>query len=109
MTVGYPVTSTDVNNRAGALIVALWNSLNDVRNFKLWLDDAAHGDSFLNGIGITGTTGGAGTDVKLLRDPFADLGGASGLWAVAHGTFAPSGASNYFANAKLLSGITYAA
>lgn len=107
MAVGYPVTSTDVNNRAGALVVALWKSLDDVRALKLWLDDAVHTDAYLNNLGITGSA--STGDAKLLRDSFADLGGASGLWAVSHGSFAPSGASNYFANAKNLTGVTYAA
>jgi hypothetical protein len=106
VSVGYPVTATDVNNTAGARVVALWKALDDVRALKLWLDDAAHTDAYLNGIGITGSV--STGDVKLLRDTFADLGGASGLWAVSHGTFAPGGSSNYFANAKNVTGVTYA-
>jgi myosin-crossreactive antigen len=106
MAVGYPVTSTDLNNQAGRLVVALWSSLNDVRQFKLWLDDSAHSDTFLNNLGITGTA--SSGDVKTLRDSFSDLGGTSGLWATAHGTFAPAGNSNFFANAKLLGGLNYA-
>lgn len=107
MAAGYPISSTDVNGKAGSLVVAVWKALEDVRQFKLWLDDASHNDAFLNGISITGTAATAGSDVKVIRDSFADLGGASGLWAVAHGTFAPSGASNYFSNAKLLTGVNY--
>lgn len=107
MAVGYPVTSVDINNRAGSLVVALWQSLDQVRAFKLWLDDAAHTDAYLNNLGITGSA--STGDVKVLRDSFADLAGASGLWAVSHGSFAPGGASNYFSNAKNLTGVTYAA
>ena len=106
MAVGYPITSADVNNRAGQLVVALWTTLEDVRRFKLWLDDSAHTDAFLNGIGITGSA--SSGDVKVLRDAFADLGGAAGLYPVAHGAFAPGGSSNYFANAKNLAGVSYA-
>jgi hypothetical protein len=102
---GYTLAASDVNNRAGGLVVGLWQALEDVRKFKLWLDDATHSDTALGptGIGVTSA------DLTLIRNSFADLGGASGLYAVAHGTFAPSGASNYFSNAKSLSGISYAA
>ena len=105
---GLSLTGTQVQDRAGILVVSVWQALEDCRKFKLWLDDATHNDAFLNGINITGASGTAGSDVKLIRDSFADLAGTSGLWAVSHGTFAPSGASNYFANAKVLAGINYA-
>lgn len=102
---GNAFTATDLNNRAGALVAGLWTSMEEVRRWKLWLDDATHADSVLGptGIGVTSA------DLTLIRNSFADLGGTSGLWAVAHGTFAPSGASNYFSNAKQLTGLTYAA
>lgn len=102
---GNPFTASDVNNRAGALVAGLWTQLEDVRRFKLWLDDASHNDAALGptGIGVTSP------DLLVIRNSFADLGGASGLWAVAHGSFAPAGASNYFANGKLLTGLNYAA
>ena len=105
MAVGYTVSAGDVNNKAGALVTNLWDALDQVRRFKLWLDDATHGDAYLNGIGITGSA--STGDVKLLRDSFADLGGAAGLYVVSHGSFAPGGASNYFANAKQLTGTNY--
>lgn len=105
MTVGYQITGADVNNRAGSLVVALWTTLRDIKDFKAWLDDSAHSDTFLNGIGINGNV--SLGDVKVLRDSFADLGGASGLYSVSHGTFAPGGASNYFFNAKNLSGVSF--
>lgn len=106
MSVGYPVTATDVNNHAGAVVVALWKALDDARAFQLWLADSVHDDTYLNGIGITGSA--SSGDVKALRDAFADLGGNSGLWAVAHGTYDPSGTNNFFFNAKKLAGTTYA-
>lgn len=101
MSAGYQVSLLDVQNRSGALVVQLWNNLDEVHKFKLWLDDASHPDSFFTGLGM------AGGDITTMRNSFADLGGASGLWAVSHGSFAPAGASNYFANAKLLTGINY--
>lgn len=106
MSVGYSITATDVNNTAGRLVVALWTDLEAIKQFKAWLDDSAHTDSFLNNLGITGSA--STGDVKTLRDSFADLAGASGLYGVAHGTVTPSGASNYFFNAKNLAGVNYA-
>lgn len=105
MAVGYPVTAADVNAKAGALVTNLWDALDQVRRFKLWLDDSTHDDAYLNGLGITGTA--SGGDVQILRNSFADLAGPAGLYVVAHGTFAPSGASNYFFNARRLTGTNY--
>lgn len=98
---GFALTALDINNRAGALVRAVWQSLEDAHAFKLWLDDATHSDTALgpSGVGIPSA------DLTLIRNSFADLGGTSGLWAVSHGTFAPSGASNYYSNAKQLGGI----
>jgi hypothetical protein len=100
---GFTLTASDINSRAGTLTYALWKALDDVHAFKLWLDDSSHNDTALgpSGVGVTSA------DLTIIRNSFADLGGASGLWAVAHGSFAPSGASNYFANAKLLTGVNY--
>lgn len=102
---GNPYTAADINNLAGSLVAGLWTQLDTVRRFKLWLDDASHNDAAIgpSGIGVTAA------DLTIIRNSFADLGGASGLWAVSHGTFAPGGASNYFSNAKLLTGLNYAA
>lgn len=105
MAVGYPVTAADVNAKAGALVTNLWDALDQVRRFKLWLDDTVHNDTYLNNLGITGSA--STGDVKVLRDSFADLAGPSGLYVVSHGTFAPSGASNYFFNARQLTGTNY--
>lgn len=98
---GFTITAKDVNDRAGALARAVWLALDDAHAFKLWLDDSTHNDAALgpSGVGIPLA------DLTIIRNSFGDLGGASGLWAVSHATFTPSGASNYFANAKQLGGI----
>jgi hypothetical protein len=101
MAVGYPVSAADVNAKAGALVTNLWNALNDVRQFKLWLDDSAHNDTYLTGLGISGA------DITVLRAAFADLGGTNSLWAVSHGTYVPPGVNNFFFNAKNLTGTNY--
>jgi hypothetical protein len=101
---GNPYTAADINNRAGSLVYGVWQALDAARQFKLWLDDSSHNDTAL---GPSGSVGVPTADLTIIRNSFADLGGTSGLWAVAHGTFAPAGASNYFSNAKLLSGLNY--
>ena len=101
---GYAIVANDVNQRAAALALGLWTALDDAHKFKLWLDDTAHTDTVLGPSGVGVTT----ADLLVIRNSFADLAGNSGLYAVAHGTFAPTGASNYFANAKLLTGVNYA-
>jgi hypothetical protein len=105
MAVGYPVTAADINAKAGALVTNLWDALDQARRFKLWLDDATHNDAYLTGIGLGGSS--STGDIKLLRDSFSDLAGSAGLYVVAHGTFAPAGTSNYFANGKQLTGTNY--
>lgn len=108
MSVGYSVVTADVNNKAGQLVTSLWDNLNDLHRFYLWLTDSAHTDLYLNNLtggGISGT--GSSGDVATLRNGIADLGGPSGLWAVSHGTFTPSGANNYFFNAKNLTGTSF--
>jgi hypothetical protein len=102
---GFTLTATDINSRAGTLAYALWKALDDTHAFKLWLDDATHTDTLIGPTGVGVTT----ADLTIIRNSFADLGGASGLYAVAHGSFAPSGASNYFFNAKNLTGVNYGA
>ena len=100
---GYTVDATKVNDLAGSLVTSLWQDLDAIKRFKAWLDDSAHNDTYL-----TSTLGISSGDVTVIRNSFADLGGSSGLYAVAHGSFAPSGANNYFFNAKNLSGVNYA-
>jgi hypothetical protein len=101
MAVGIATTKQQVDDKAASLIIALWRALDDLHEFKLWLDDGTHNDSFLTALGYSAP------DITLLRNSIADLGGASGLWAVSHAAFTPSGSSNYFANAKQLTGVTY--
>lgn len=106
MAVGYPVSTGDINTKAGQLVTSLWDTLNDVNRFYKWLTDATHDDAFLNAAGITGTA--SSGDVKTLRDSFSDLGNTTnGLWAVSHGLFVPGGVNNFFATAKKLTGTNF--
>lgn len=105
MAVGYPVTLADVNNMAGRLVVATWQSLDDVRRFTVWLNDSAHNAAYTAGLGM------AGADDTTLRAAFADL---DSLRQIAHATGAKgvanigssAAANDFFFNAKNLSGLT---
>jgi hypothetical protein len=101
---GITYTASQIQDRAGSLANALWLSLEDVRRFKLWLDDTIHTDTILGPTGIGVPT----PDLTLIRNSYSDLAGTTGLYGVAHGTVTPSGASNYFFNAKNLTGLNYA-
>ena len=100
---GITYTAQQIEDRAGSLANALSLSLEDVRRFKLWLDDSIHNDTVLGPSGIGVPT----ANLTLIRNSFADLGGNTGLYAVAHGTFDPSGVNNFFFNAKNLTGLNY--
>lgn len=101
---GITITAQQIEDRAGSLVNALWLSLEDVRRFKLWLDDSIHSDTVLGPSGI----GVPSANLTVIRASYADLGGSTGLYAVAHGTHDPSGVNNFFFNAKNLTGLNYA-
>lgn len=100
---GNAYTATQIQDKSGSLVYSVWAALEEARKWKQWLDDSIHTDTILGPTGVGVPT----ADLTLIRNSFADLAGTSGLYAVAHGTFAPSGASNYFFNAKSLSGLNY--
>lgn len=97
---GYSITAQDINNRAGTVARNLWEALEEARRMKLWLDDAANTDAILTTPPINMPI----ADLNIIRPAIADLGGTTGLWAVARGTHDPSGPNNFFFNAKKLGG-----
>lgn len=103
MSVGYPVTKADVDNRAGTLVVGLWTALRDAAAFCDWLQDSTHDDTFLQGLGFTGSS--STGDIKTLRDSFTDL---KSLYNVAHAAGTVPSNNNFFFSAKKLSGVTLA-
>jgi hypothetical protein len=98
---GIPFTGNDIELQAGLRAQAVWNALNDAHNWYLWLNDATRGQTLFTSLGI-------GADWTIISTAASDLGGPSGLWAVSHGSFTPSGANNYFFSAKSLVGTNYA-
>jgi hypothetical protein len=105
---GRTLVAKDINDKAAACVEQLWSALDQCNQMYKWFTDAAHTDTFLNNVGITGSTGNTSTDVGLLRASISDLGSSTnGLWAVSHGIFVPAGVNNFFANAKNLSGVNF--
>jgi len=102
---GLDFTATQLNTQAGLLVQSAWTSLEECRRFKLWLDDAIHTDAILTAAPYNVQP----ADLTVIRAAFADLGGTTGLWAVARGTHDPSGLNNFFFNAKKLTGLQYSA
>jgi hypothetical protein len=98
---GYPLTALDINNKAGQVARAVWQSLDDAHAFSLWLADAAHTDTLLGptGVGVTSA------DLVTIRAATVDLGSANGRWGVAHGQKTVTAVNDFFFNAKLLGGI----
>lgn len=96
---GYAITAQDINNRAGTVVRNLWEALEEARRMNLWLADANNNSAALQALGVSAA------DDTVIRSALSDLGGNSGLWAVAHGTYDPTGTNNFFFNAKKLGGV----
>lgn len=97
---GITFTGAELEQRAGFVAQNLWNALDDARQWYLWLNDSSHSGIW--------TPLGIATDQSLIMGAAGDLGGPGGLWSVAHSKTTPSGASDYFSNAKQLTGLIYA-
>jgi hypothetical protein len=95
---GIPFTGADLELKAGLIAQNLWNDLNAAREWYWWIQDHA---AVFSTLGISG-------DQTLITNAASDLAGPAGLWSVAHAKSVPGGASDYFANAKQLTGTNYA-
>jgi hypothetical protein len=94
MTAGYPVTLNDVNARAGQLATTLRNDLDDVHRYAAFI--AANADGFFTGLGMSAP------DLATLRASFIAL---DKLYQVAHALTTQTPASDFFFDAKNLSGV----
>lgn len=99
MTTGYPITKADIDNRIGALIVNLRDSLNAIVSFKALLDDS----SILPDAVLTSLGYGSG-EITTIRASFTDLAKLSDI-AKAAATQSP--ASDFWFNAKHLAGLNF--
>lgn len=103
MTIGLPLTKTNLDNIMGMEIGAVWTSLNVIGVRLLWLNDSAHNTTFMGTLGYTGTEDttirAAYTDLDSLRQ----IAHATGTKGVA--TIGQAAATNdFFFNAKALGG-----
>jgi hypothetical protein len=89
-----------IEQKAGLISQQVWDALQEAREFYLWLQD--HSSASVQALGVSSA------DDTLIRNAMGDLGGPSGLWSVGHNKTTPSGASDYFFNAKQLTGTNYA-
>jgi hypothetical protein len=97
---GIDYNASAVEQKAGLIAQQVWDALQEAREFYLWLQD--HNTAALVALGVSSP------DDTLIRNAMGDLAGSAGLWSVAHAKMTPSGASDYFANAKQLTGTNYA-
>jgi hypothetical protein len=97
---GIPYTAADLQLQAGLRAQQVWDALDSVRAWYLWLNDASHS-------GVMTSLGISSPDQTLITNSAAELGGPGGLWSVSHAKVTPSGASDYFANSKQLTGLNY--
>lgn len=102
MSVGFPLTKTDLDNRAGGLVVTLRDTLYRCSQMCTLLNDTTiiPNDAFLTAMGYS-----AG-EVAFLRNSFTDLGGTGGsLYRIALGQVNLPGANDFYFNAKHLTGV----
>lgn len=96
---GISYTGDNIEQKAGLIAQQVWDALTEAREFYLWLQD--HNSASVIALGVQSP------DDTLIRNAFNDLAGPAGLWSVAHSKSTPSGASDYFFNAKQLTGTNY--
>jgi len=103
VTIGLPLTKTNLDNIMGMEIGAVWNSLDVIRVRLLWLNDAAHNTTFMGTLGYTGpedtTIRAAYTDLDSLRQ-IAHATGAKGVATIGQA----AAANDFFFSAKGLGG-----
>jgi hypothetical protein len=100
MTAGVQWDGASVNQKVGTIAQQTWDALQAARACYLWLNDHG-GKATLTGLGINST------DADTIMNAIGALGGPSGLWSVAHNKMTPSGGSDYFFDAKNLTGTQY--
>jgi hypothetical protein len=102
MAVGLPISANDINSRVAAEIAALWTALRDLNETYQRITNADWDATFFTNLGYQPA------DVTLLKAAVADLGGPSGLWAVAHSQAHPAANNDFFFNARKLTGVNWA-
>jgi hypothetical protein len=99
MSVGYPVTRTDLDNRMGGMIVAVRDALNACVQFKALLDDTTVlPDATLTGLGYS-----AG-DITQLRAAFAAM---KSLSDISRSAATQPAVNDFWFDAKHLAGLNF--
>lgn len=92
---GFPTDKNNIDSRAGYLALTLRDTFSGIVIFKAWLDTQQ--DTDLTGLGYTQA------EVTLLRAAYTDL---TNLNNIAHAQGTQPAASDFFWNAKHLTGLS---
>jgi hypothetical protein len=95
LSVGFTVAKTDVDQQAANIALQVKRALEAAHDWKAWLDDTTHSDTYLTGLGYTSA------EVTTLRAAFTDL---DKLYQIAHALATQAATNDFFFNAKLLLG-----
>lgn len=103
MSVGLPLTKTDLDARANSSVQQVWGALEQIHQFSELLANTTiiPNDTALVNLGYS--TG----EVTLLRAGINDLGSATGLWGVAHNLKTVTAVNNFFFFAQQLTGVNF--
>lgn len=96
MSLGYPVSKSDVDGKAGGLALGLRTTFDEIRNFKIWLDTQTD-------LALTTGLGYTGAEVNTLRSAATDL---DQLRQIYEGLANLGVAKDFRAFAKLLTGVS---
>jgi hypothetical protein len=97
MSTGYPITKVDLDNRMGALVLALRGALANCVSFKVLLDDTTIlPDATLTSLGYTSG------EITTIRAAFTDL---KKLSDIANNAAVQAATNDFWFNAKHLTGI----
>src|SRR6478609_3534755 len=96
MSVGYPQGKTEIDQRAGSVVLGVRQALQAVNDFNTYLTQATVTDSFLVGLGYSQA------EVNTLRAGITDL---TNLYKIAHAAGTQASANDFFFNAGKLTGV----
>lgn len=94
MAAGIPITKDRINTQAGAIAAAVFTALQNVSEFKAWLDSVSVND-------LESVYGFTADDAAVLKSAYADLADLAAVWA--GGT--PAAAHDYRIFARRLIGV----
>jgi predicted Zn-dependent protease len=103
VSVGRPLTKTDLDARAASAVEQLWGALDQINELSQLLANTTiiANDQALINLGYTQA------EVTLLRAAVNDLGSANGLWGVAHGQKTVPSVNNFFFNGQQITGVNW--